>query len=118
MSAQDQCIFCKIIDGEIPSKKVYEDDRVLVFHDINPQAKVHLLIIPKKHIPTLMDVTEEDMTYISDIHRVAQKLGNEMAELDKGFRLLNNCGENGGQEVFHLHYHLMGGEKLPVKVKK
>lgn len=112
MSEQENCIFCKIINGEIPAKKVYEDERVLAFHDIQPQAKVHVLIIPKKHIATMMDVEEGDFSYIADIHRVAQQLGREIPELADGFRLINNCGKIAGQVVFHIHYHIMGGEKL------
>lgn len=114
--SQDKCIFCKIVDGELPAKKVYEDERVVAFHDIQPLAKVHVLIIPKKHIPTMMDVSQEDFSYITDIHRAAQQIAREMPELEDGFRLINNCGNAGRQEVYHIHYHLLGGEKLPGKI--
>ena len=100
------CLFCKIIDKQIPAKIEYEDDQVMVFHDINPKAPVHLLIIPKKHIPTMMDVEPSDLSLMSNIHEVAQKMYHKH-EL-QGMRLINNCGKKGGQEVFHLHYHLWG----------
>lgn len=108
----ENCIFCKIVAGEIPAKKVYEDERIIAFHDIQPQANVHVLIIPKKHIPTMMDVQEEDFSLIADIHRTAQQLGKEIPELAGEFRVANNCGKTAGQEVFHLHYHVLGGQKL------
>lgn len=106
------CIFCKIINGQIPAKKLYEDESFIAFHDINPRAKVHVLVIPKKHIPTLMDVQEEDLTLMSGIIKVIQTIARELNVDDTGFRLVNNCKEDGGQEVLHLHYHLLGGEKL------
>lgn len=106
------CIFCKIIAGDIPSKKVYEDDEVYAFEDIAPQAPVHLLIIPKKHIPTMNDVTEDDGGAIVAIHRAIRHLAVERGLDKQGYRVVNNCGRDGGQVVFHLHYHLMGGEKL------
>lgn len=103
---QDQCIFCKIVDRQIPAKVEYEDEHVLVFHDINPKAPVHLLIIPKIHIPTMMDVEENQLHLIAHMHKIAQNMFHKM-EL-AGMRLLNNCKEKGGQEVFHLHYHILG----------
>lgn len=106
------CIFCKIIAGDLPATKVYENDDVLAFHDIAPQAPVHVLIIPKKHIATMNDVTEEDGTYIAEIHRAAQIIAKELGIAESGYRLINNCGSDGGQVVYHLHYHLLGGEKL------
>lgn len=105
------CIFCKIVDKEIPSNVVYEDDRILCFHDLEPKAPVHVLIIPKKHIASMDDVAEEDqallgylMTKVKDI---AVLLG-----LENGYRLVNNCGEDGVQTVQHLHFHLLGKRKL------
>ena len=105
------CIFCKIAQKEIPSSAVYEDDRILCFHDLEPQAPVHVLIIPKKHIESLDAVTDEDrdllgyiMTKVKDI---AQELG-----LENGYRLVNNCGEDGFQTVKHLHFHLLGKRKM------
>ncbi|SHE10391.1 bis (5'-nucleosyl)-tetraphosphatase [Chlamydia abortus] len=106
------CIFCKIIEGSIPSKKIYENDKVLAFHDIQPAAPVHALIIPKKHIATMNDVQEEDVEVIGEIHLAAQEVAKQLGVHESGYRLLNNCGKNAGQVVFHLHYHLLGGEKL------
>lgn len=106
------CIFCKIVDGSLPSEKVYESDNVLAFKDISPQAKVHVLVIPKKHIATMNDVTDEDGEIIADIHKAIRQVANEMGIADSGYRIINNCGADGGQVVFHLHYHLLGGEKL------
>lgn len=106
------CIFCKIVNGDIPSNKVYEDDDFLAFHDIHPKAKIHLLVIPKKHIPTLMDIQEKDIELIGKLHLVIQKIARQLHIDEEGFRVINNCKEHGGQEVFHLHYHVLGGEKL------
>ena len=103
----EKSIFTRIMEKEIPARVEYEDEQVIVIHDIAPKAPVHLLIIPRKPIPTLMDVTEEDLPLIGHIHRVAQKLAEKL-EL-KGFRLVNNCGKEGGQEVFHIHYHFLAG---------
>lgn len=103
-----ECIFCKIVSGEIPSKKVYEDDQVLAFGDLNPQAPVHVLIIPKKHIKSLDDITQEDVSLLGHIQWVAGKLAKEH-NLPDGYRVVNNCGIDGGQTVAHLHYHLLGG---------
>ncbi|WP_028307604.1 histidine triad nucleotide-binding protein [Desulfitibacter alkalitolerans] len=108
------CIFCKIINKEIPSTIVYEDDEVLAFNDINPQAPIHILIIPKKHISDMTEVTEEDIGLIGKIHLAAVKIAKQKGFAEKGFRLVNNCKADGGQIVFHLHYHLMAGKKLPV----
>lgn len=106
------CIFCKIIEGKIPSKKLYEDDDVLVFNDINPLAKVHFLIIPKQHIESLASCTEENVSLLSKITLLAPKLAAEQGLT--GFRTMINTGKSGGQEVFHLHYHVYGGsEYLP-----
>ncbi|WP_202080690.1 histidine triad nucleotide-binding protein [Caldalkalibacillus salinus] len=104
-----ETIFSKILRKEIPAKIAHEDEWTMAFHDINPQAPVHLLIIPKKQISTLADVQEEDMPLIIHIHKVAQKLAEAM-ELE-GWRIVVNVGEKGGQEVFHLHYHLLGWTK-------
>lgn len=100
------CIFCKIIEREIPAKIEYEDDQVIVFHDIAPKAPLHLLIIPKTHIATMLDVDESQLSLIAHMHKVAQLLYKQF-NLD-GMRLMNNCNELGGQEVFHVHYHLLG----------
>lgn len=106
------CIFCKIVEGTMPSKQVYEDELLLAFYDIAPAAKVHVLIIPKKHIATMNDVTEEDGVIIAQIHKAAQHIAKELGIAESGYRLMNNCGPDGGQVVYHLHYHLLGGEKL------
>jgi len=108
------CIFCKIINKEIPSTIVYEDNEILAFNDINPQTPVHILIIPKKHISDMTEITEENIDLIGKIHLAAVKIAEEKGFAQKGFRLVNNCKEDGGQIVFHLHYHLMAGKKLPV----
>ena len=111
----EDCIFCKIIKGEIPSNKVYEDDEILAFKDINPMAPVHILIVPKKHIESANDIEEEDEKVIGRIFTVIKKLAKEH-NLENGYRIVNNCGEDGGQEVKHLHFHLLGGRKLKIEV--
>jgi|SRR3712207_1711432 len=108
----DNCIFCKIISGEIPSQKVYEDDLVISFKDINPEAPTHILIIPKKHISSLNDVTEEDCNIISNIFMVAKKLVKELGIDKEGYRIVSNCGKQGGQTVEHIHFHVLGGRSL------
>ncbi|MEX2461743.1 MAG: histidine triad nucleotide-binding protein [Paenibacillaceae bacterium] len=110
------CIFCKIIAGNIPSKKIFENDQILAFHDIQPLAAVHALIIPKKHIATMNEVDKNDWFIIGEIHRVAQQIARDLGIAESGYRLVNNCGKEGGQVVYHLHYHLLGGEQLePLK---
>ncbi len=105
------CLFCKISRGELPSIKVYEDDTVYAFKDINPIAPVHILIIPKEHISKLEDITPENSGVISHIFEVAAKLAKDMG-LENGFRVVSNCGEDAGQTVFHIHFHLLAGRKL------
>ncbi len=105
------CIFCKIVKKEIPAEIVYENDAVLVFKDIRPAAPVHLLLIPKKHIPTFFDLTEEDAFLMGEINLAAARVAREMG-LERGFRLISNCNRDAGQLVFHLHYHLMAGRVL------
>lgn len=104
-------IFKKIIDKEIPAKICYEDDRCLAFHDVAPQAPVHVLVIPKKEIASLNDVTEEDAALVSHLMAVIRKLAKEL-KLDGGYRVVTNCGPEGGQSVDHLHFHLLGGRQL------
>ncbi len=106
------CIFCKIINKEIPSKIVYEDDDILAFEDINPLAKIHILLIPKKHIETAADLQEEDAAVIGKIYLVAKKIAEEKGMAEDGYRIVNNCKDFGGQEVYHINFHLLGGEKL------
>lgn len=112
----DNCLFCKIIAGEIPSSKVYEDETVYAFKDINPIAPVHILIIPKQHISKLEDVTEENSAVISHIFEVAAKIAKDMG-LSGGYRVVSNCGEDAGQTVFHIHFHLLAGRKLGWEVQ-
>lgn len=104
-------IFLKIIDKKIPAKIVYEDDRCLAFHDIGPKAPVHVLLIPKKVIPTHADITEADEALVGHLHAVAAKLAKDLGLTD-GYRLVINCGERAGQTVPHLHLHLLGGREL------
>ncbi|RUT36433.1 histidine triad nucleotide-binding protein [Paenibacillus zeisoli] len=106
------CLFCKIAAGQIPSNKVYEDDQFLVFHDIQPAAPTHVLIIPKKHIATMNDVAAEDLAMIGEMHKVAQNAAKKLGISESGYRLINNCGPDSGQAVYHIHYHLLGGAKL------
>lgn len=112
----EDCIFCKIINKEIPSKIVYEDEKVIAFNDTNPAAPIHILVIPKKHIPTLLDVSEEDKTLISYIYEVINKIAREKGFSDDGFRVIVNCGKDSGQEVMHLHFHVLAGKKLGDKI--
>lgn len=102
------CVFCKIVSGEIPSKKAYEDDKVLAFFDLEPQAPVHILIIPKEHIESVDRVNSQNSQIIGYIFEIAAKLAKEF-DLSKGYRIVANCGEDGGQTVGHLHFHLLGG---------
>ena len=104
----DDCLFCKIVSGAIPSSRVYEDETVLAFHDIDKKAPVHVLIIPKKHIKSMADIGEEDFGITAHMLRVAKKLAADF-QLNKGYRLVINTGANGGQTVDHLHMHLLGG---------
>lgn len=108
------CIFCKIVNGEIPSSKVYEDEKVLAFNDINPVAPYHILVIPKAHYESIIDIKDEDMEIIAHMHSVINKIAKEKGIDKTGFRIINNCGDDGGQEVKHIHYHILGGKKLPL----
>jgi histidine triad (HIT) family protein len=108
----EDCIFCKIARGDIPSNKVYEDDKVLAFDDINPMAPVHVIVIPKKHIATLLDVIPEHVDMMGDIFSAVTEVARIKGIDKKGFRTVINCNEEGGQVIFHLHLHVLGGEKL------
>lgn len=108
----DNCIFCRIAAGEIPSRMVYQDDLVVAFEDLNPQAPHHLLLVPRKHIRTTLDLTTADNEMIGHIHQVAGKLAHDLEFAEDGFRLVNNCNEGAGQSVWHLHFHLLGGRDL------
>lgn len=112
----EDCLFCKIIRKEIPSTVVYEDEEILAFKDIHPVAPVHILVIPKKHIGSLVELTSEDEAVIGRIYTVINKIAKQENIDEKGFRVIVNCGEDGGQEVKHLHFHLLGGKKLGVKI--
>jgi len=103
------CIFCKIANKEIPAEIIYEDEDLLAFKDINPVALTHILLIPNKHISTLFDLTDEDSEIIGRIVLLSKKLAIELGLEEKGFRLVSNCKENGGQTVYHIHFHLLGG---------
>ena len=105
-------IFTKIINREIPATIVYENDKVLAFKDINPLAPVHILVIPKKEIPTINDIKEEDKELIGEIFLAIGKIVKDLGIDKEGYRVVANCNEYGGQEVFHLHYHILGGKKL------
>jgi len=106
------CIFCKIVAGEIPCQKVYESEKVLAFDDIHPMAPIHVILIPKRHVATLMDVDEEGMADLQAIMTAAQEVARVKKVDGKGFRLVINCNKEGGQVVFHLHMHLLGGLRL------
>ncbi|HUF20808.1 MAG TPA: histidine triad nucleotide-binding protein [Burkholderiales bacterium] len=117
MSAQD-CIFCKIVRGEIPSRKVFEDDEILGFHDIHPGAPVHFMLIPKEHVPSLADVNEEHQAVLGRILCLAGRLAREQGSPD-GFRTIVNTGRVGRQDVAHLHVHIIGGrDPLPGMIQK
>lgn len=105
------CLFCKIINGDIPSAKVYEDELVFAFRDIEPQAPTHILIIPKTHIKSVAEITPENSAVVAHIFEVAAKIAEDEG-LDDGYRIVTNCGDNAGQTVRHLHFHLMGGRQF------
>jgi histidine triad (HIT) family protein len=108
----NDCLFCGIVDGKIKAEVVYRDESVIAFKDIKPKAPVHILIIPRKHIPTLLDLQESDGAVLAAIFRAAAKLAGEHGIAKSGFRVVVNSGADAGQTVFHLHYHLLGGRQL------
>lgn len=112
----EDCIFCKIIKGEIPSSKVYEDDEILAFNDINPAAPIHILVIPKKHIKSLADMENGDEVLVGKIYNVINKIAEEKGFKEAGYRVLVNCGKDAGQEVMHLHFHILAGQKFGDKI--
>ena len=112
----EDCLFCKIIKGEIPSQKVYEDDEILAFKDINPAAPIHILVIPKKHINSLADMKDGDEQIISKIYKKINEIAEEQGFKENGYRVIVNCGKDGGQEVMHLHFHLLAGKELGEKI--
>jgi len=109
---KDDCLFCKIIRGELPSTKVFENDRILAFRDIQPLAKEHILFIPKKHLATMNDVAGDDWAYVNEILQAMTTVAGELGIAESGYRIVNNCNQEGGQVVYHIHYHLLGGEQL------
>ena len=113
---ENDCLFCKIIKGDIPSSRVYEDEDVFAFRDINPAAKIHILLVPKKHIASLADVKEEDSVLIAKMHQVVNKIAIQEGFMEGGYRLIVNCGKDAGQEVMHLHFHILAGEKMGDKI--
>ncbi len=110
------CIFCKIVKGEIPADKVYEDEKYMAFKDIHPKAPVHILIIPKEHIAYLSDIDETNKYIIADMAVIANKIAKDMGIDKSGYRILINNGADSGQEVFHIHMHLFGGKKMSFTV--
>jgi histidine triad (HIT) family protein len=106
------CIFCQIASGKIPSDIVYQDEELIAFRDIKPQAPVHLIIIPRKHIPSLAQLSEADSSLVGHMIAIANQLAKDEGVAEKGYRLAINCGEEGGQLVPHLHLHLLGGRRL------
>lgn len=105
----DSCIFCRIINREIPAKIVYEDEQVVAIEDVNPQAPHHYLLLPRKHIRTTLDLTTADNDMVGHLFQVAGKLAHDLEFAEEGFRLVNNCNEGAGQSVWHIHFHLLGG---------
>ena len=106
------CLFCKIVEKKIPSKIVYEDENVVAFEDTNPQAPVHILIVPKKHISTVLDVQPGDNALPGHLLQVANKIAKDRGIADRGFRLVMNCNSEAGQSVYHIHLHLLGGRPM------
>jgi histidine triad (HIT) family protein len=108
----DDCIFCKIAAGEIPSEFLYQDDDMIAFRDINPLAPVHILVVTKKHIPSLIELSDADLPLVAGMVKVANQLAESEGIAGRGYRLVVNCGKEGGQVVQHLHLHLLGGRQL------
>jgi len=108
----ENCLFCKIAGGQIPSKIVYQDEDVVAFEDMNPQAPQHILLIPRCHIASMADLTQEDGPLLAKLFMVATKLAHERGQAERGYRFVTNVGPDAGQSVFHLHFHLLGGRKF------
>jgi histidine triad (HIT) family protein len=105
------CLFCKIVAGEIPTKKIYEDDEILAFHDVNPQAPSHALIVPKRHIASLNDAESAEAELLGRLLLTARKVASQLG-IASGYRVVNNCGAAAGQSVFHVHFHVLGGRPM------
>lgn len=112
----EDCVFCKIIKGEIPTEKVYETEGILAFKDIHPAAPIHILIVPKKHISMLTDLKPEDEALIGKIYTTINKIAEQEGFKEQGYRVIANCGKDSGQEVMHIHFHVLGGKKLGDKI--
>lgn len=110
------CLFCKIVNGQIPSKKVYEDERILAFYDINPEAKVHVLVVPKLHIESANDICESNCGEVAYIFEKIPQIAI-LAGITNGYRIITNSGHDSCQSVMHLHFHILGGEKLPERLR-
>ncbi|MDH3342385.1 MAG: histidine triad nucleotide-binding protein [Gammaproteobacteria bacterium] len=108
----NDCLFCKIVDGEIPGDIVYENDQVIAFRDVNPQAPTHILVIPRKHIATVNELAAEDKGIVADMVMAAQAIARQEGIEDSGYRLVMNCNEGAGQSVFHIHLHILGGRRM------
>ena len=106
------CLFCKIAAGETDTDLIYEDEKVVAFSDINPQAPVHILIVPKKHISTINDISEEDSKLLGHVYQTAADLAEKNNIAESGYRIVSNCGDDGGQTVYHIHFHLLGGRVM------
>lgn len=110
--AADACLFCKLISGDIPADIVYQDDEVFAFRDVNPQAPVHILVIPKQHIATINEAEAGHAVLLGKLILAAKGIARDEGIADRGYRLVNNCNEDGGQSVFHIHIHLLGGRSM------
>jgi len=108
----EDCLFCKIVEGKILATIVYQDEDVVAFTDINPQAPQHVLVIPRRHIASMTDITDDDGPLLASIYKAATKIARELGIAESGFRFVTNVGPDAGQSVFHLHFHLLGGRKL------
>ena len=107
-----ECLFCQIVEGAIPAKKLYEDDHVMAFEDINPQARVHILVIPKRHVVSLDDTQDSDTALLGQLMVVCAKMARERGIVESGYRVVTNTGREAGQSVFHLHLHVLGGRSF------
>lgn len=112
----EECVFCKIINREIPADVVYEDNEIIAFKDIQPAAPIHILVIPKKHISSLAEINVDDEILIGKIYTKINDIAEEQGVKEKGYRVIVNCGKDGGQEVMHLHFHLLAGKQLGEKI--
>jgi len=108
----NDCLFCKIRDGEIPANVIYQDDDVLAFEDVNPQAPTHVLVVPKKHVSTVNDLQEDDAELVGKLYLAAKKITADACVADDGYRLVMNCNELAGQTVFHIHLHILAGRNM------